>query len=240
MKVVNEASIALINGDEAGAIELLEEAILIDNKRPDAYINLLDIYISMDETDRGIAKIQSYMNDEYGNIHRNNDLLFKVGMTYFDVNSDYQSALKYFSKIDAEEIEAVKFYSSLATMMGSLNLDYDQFLEELIKFEEFNDTLRNDAKKIENYNALANIFLSYRGQIEEANSMTIRVIEKAQKVLEILNDNQLNALYLDKFENKLAQSYYSRAIIEDDESKKRQDFNQAIEHYTLLLEYDTF
>ena len=240
MKVVNEASIALINGEEASAIELLEEAILIDNKRPDAYINLLDIYISMDETDKGIAKIRSYMNDKYGNIHQNNELLFKVGMTYFDENRDYQSALKYFAQIDEEEIEAVQFYTSLATSMGSLNLDYDQFLEELIDFEQYNDTLPNDVKKVENYNALANIFLSYRGQIEEANRMTIQVIEKAQKVLQILDDKQLNVLYLDKFENKLAQSYYSRAIIEDEESKKRQDFHKAIEHYTNLLDYDTF
>jgi len=240
MKVVNEASIALINGEEASAIELLEEAILIDNKRPDAYINLLDIYISMDETDKGIAKIRSYMNGKYGNIHQNNELLFKVGMTYFDENRDYQSALKYFAQIDEEEIEAVQFYTSLATSMGSLNLDYDQFLEELIDFEQYNDTLPNDVKKVENYNALANIFLSYRGQIEEANRMTIQVIEKAQKVLQILDDKQLNVLYLDKFENKLAQSYYSRAIIEDEESKKRQDFHKAIEHYTNLLDYDTF
>ena len=240
MKVVNEASIALINGEETSAIELLEEAILIDHKRPDAYINLLDIYISMDETDKGIAKIRSYMNDKYGNIHQNNELLFKVGMTYFDENRDYQSALKYFAQIDEEEIEAVQFYSSLATTMGSLNLDYDQFLEELIDFEEYNDTLPNDVKKVENYNALANIYLSYRGQIEEANRMTIQVVEKAQKVLQILDDKQLNVLYLDKFENKLAQSYYSRAIIEDEESKKRQDFHKAIEHYTNLLDYDTF
>ena len=240
MKVVNEASIALINGEETNAIGLLEEAILIDNKRPDAYINLLDIYISMDETDRGIAKIQSYMNDKYGNIHRNNELLFKIGMTYFDVNRDYQSALKYFGQTDVEEIEAVEFYSSLATTMGSLNLDYDQFLEELIDFEEYNDTLPNDVKKIENYNALANIFLSYRGQIEDANSMTIQVIEKAQKILEILDDKQLDVLYLDKFENKLAQSYYSRAIIESDEKKSRLDFSKAIEHYTTLLDFDTF
>src|SRR5699024_4961794 len=157
-----------------------------------------------------------------------------------DVNRDYQSDLKYFSKTDVEEIEAVEFYSSLATTMGSLNLDYDQFLEELIDFEEYNDTLPNDVKKIENYNALANIFLSYRGQIEDANSMTIQVIEKAQKILEILDDKQLDVLYLDKFENKLAQSYYSRAIIESDEKKSRLDFSKAIEHYTTLLDFDTF
>lgn len=240
MKIVNEASIALINGEETNAIELLEEAILVDHKRPEAYINLLDIYISIDETDTGIAKIRSYMNDKYGNIHRNNELLFKMGMTYFDVNRDYQSALQYFAKTDVEEIEAVQYYISLATTMGSLNLDYDQFLEELIDFEKYNDTLRNDVKKIENYNALANIYLSYRGQIEDANSMTIRVIEKAQKILEILDDKQLNVLYLDKFENKLAQSYYSRAIIEPEEQKKQLDFNRAIEHYTNLLDYDTF
>src|SRR5690625_4217408 len=111
-------------------------------------MNLLQNYISMDETDKGIAKIRSYMNDKYGNIHQNNELLFKIGMTYFDANRDYQSALKYFSQTDEEEIEAVQFYTSLATSLGSLNLDYDQFLEELIDFEQYIYILPNDVKKV--------------------------------------------------------------------------------------------
>lgn len=235
---INESSIALINGEETKSIKLLEDAILIDNKRSEAYINLIDIYINRDETNVGLAKVQAYMNDKYGNTHRNNDLLFKMGMTYFDINRDYQSALKYFRQVDEEKEEAVKYYKSLATTMGSLNIDYEDFSKELIEFEEYNDSLPNDHKKIENYNALANVFMSYKSQIPDANEIVIRIMTKANTVLDILDNKQLDVLYELNFEYKLAQSYYSRGINSANQMHSSDYFTQAIEHYTNLLDND--
>lgn len=149
MKLVNESSRYLINGKDAKAIEHLERAITsVDSGKSEAYLNLLDIYINRDETDSGLAKIEIYINDQYGHVDKNNEVLFKMGMTYFDIKSDYVSALKYFQKVDEEEIPDAKYYKSLATTMGSLNVDYNKFTTNLREFEKYNDSLANDHKKL--------------------------------------------------------------------------------------------
>ena len=237
MKLMNDARIYVINGEDTKAIELLEEAIAnVDEKRPEAYINLLDIYINNDETDAGLAKVETYIGDEYGNIHKNNEVLFKLGMTYFDVKRDYVSALRYFQQVDTEKIPDAGYYKTLATTMSKMNINYEKFTQELVDFETYNDQLPNNRKKIDNYYSLANIYSSYKGQIDEANTKTIESVEKAYEVLDLLEDQNLNLSYESKFEDKLAESYYSRAINTLDQSARQDDFEQAIDHYHNLLD----
>lgn len=238
MNLINEAIIAQMDGDDVRSIELLEQAIQVDDKRSNAYINLLDIYINRDDVDTGLAKIESYINDKYGNVHKNNEILFKVGMIYFDVKRDYHSALKYFRMVDDEEIEAVQYYKSLATTMSSLNIDYEEFAKRLLEFDEYNESLPNDQRKIENYYALANIFLSYKSQIKNANTIAINIIQKAMNLLNILDDEQLNGMYESSFQYKIAQAYYSRAIHSTSQSKAREDYQKAIEYFNQLIEQD--
>ncbi|MDL4838923.1 serine/threonine-protein kinase [Aquibacillus rhizosphaerae] len=238
MRLINQASSALIDGDETETIELLERAMEVDSKRADAYINLLDLYINRDETDIGLAKVENYLNDGYGNIDSNDQVLFKVAMTYFDIKKDYNAALTYFRKIDEEEMPDARYYKSLATTMSSLNINYSEFAENLLEFEEYNDGLANDVKKVDNYNSLANIYLSYKSQIQDANTRAIALIEKANELITILDDEALQLRYALNFERKMAQAYYSRGINSKDELTARDDFDQAIVHYRNLLDAD--
>lgn len=239
MNLINESAICRINGDEAGAVEFLEKAIRSEKKRPEAYMYLLDFYISKNRTDEGLAKIEAYMADKYGNIHKNDELLFKVGLTYFDIKKDYFTALKYFQEVNERKLEDVKYYKSLAVTLSHLNVDMKKFTAELEKFEKYNDTLPNDARKIDNYNILANIYLSYKGKIDDANTRAIEIIEKATRVLDLYeSDESLRLKYELSFNQKLAQAYYSRAVTSDDKRLARIDFLKAAEHYQLLLEMD--
>lgn len=234
--LMNEASSQLIDGDEIKAISMLETAMTVDKNRADAYISLLNLYINREETDNGLAKIEQYIDNGYGGIDQNGEVLFKVGMTYFDIKKDYKSALSYFREIDAEEIPDVQYYKTLATTMSSLDIDYQAFSKELVAFEKYSDGLANDNKKIENYYALANIYLSYKSQIQEANTKAITLLEKTMEILVILNDDALNLQYELNFQRKVAQAFYSRGINSDDTLSAREDFNQAIEYYTMLLD----
>ncbi|WP_210364459.1 serine/threonine-protein kinase [Bacillus sp. REN3] len=237
MKLVNQAGISLMDGKESEAIAKLEHAITtVDNERPEAYINLLDLYINRDETDIGLAKLESYIQDKYGQVHKNDEVLFKMGMTYFDVKRDYNSALKYFQQVDAKELPDAQYYKSLATTMSSLNVDYTKFASDLQAFYQYNDGLPNDRKKIDNYNSLANIYISYKSQIPEANSQAIDVIKKAKDVLAKLENEQLQFKYEMEFEQKIAQAYYSRGVNSADKESARNDFEMAIEHYNNLLD----
>src|SRR5690606_35637557 len=212
MGLVNESSISLIEGNDTEAIKLLEKAISIDKSRASAYINLLEVYINRNEVDTGLSKIESYVNDKYGNIHKNSEVLFKLGMTYFDLKRDYPVALKYFKQVDEKKIPDASYYITLATTLGGMNIDYDEFSTNLLEFESFNDNLPNNAKKVDNYNSLANIYISYKGQIADANTKAITVVQKAQEVLGFASDEQIRLKYELEFEQKLAQAFYSRGV----------------------------
>lgn len=236
--ILNEASSNLVDGNNSKAIELLDKAITeVDSSRAEAYVNLLDIYINMGNTKEGIAKIESYINDKYGRVDKNNEVLFKLGMTYLD-NNNYPSALKYFQKVDKKRIPDVKYYRTLATSMSNMNIDYEQFSAELEAFEAFVDTLPNDEKKIINYNSLANIYGSYKGQIVNANDKIIDIINKADKVLENLEDNQLEIKYEVEFCQKLAQAYHSKGSNSEDKQQGKAYFNTAVDLYNELLDLE--
>lgn len=236
MSYLNEAYSTSLE-DEAEAINILEKAILVDKKRPKAYMDLLDLYIRIGKTEKGLSNIERYITDEYGNIHKNNEILFKMGITYFDVQKDFFQAQAYFKKVDPEVKPEVKYYISLAATMGNLNIDLDQFLKDLNQFELYNDKTRNDSKKIDNYHSLANIYLSYKAQIPEANSKSIQLIQKASDVLSQLDDDYLDEKYLNDFELKLGQAYYSKGINSKDQENAKQDYEKAIDHYTNLLDF---
>lgn len=228
----------LMDGEEDKAIELLQTAILEVEKRPEAYINLLDIYINQNETATGLNLINQYIDDNNGNIQKNSDIRFKMGMTYFDLIRDYQTALIHFREVDEDKIPDVVYYKSLATTLGTLNIDYQKFAKELGEFESYNDGLPNDRKKIDNYNALASIYLSYKSQIPDSNTAAIRVVEKAIEVMNLQQQDDLKLKYEVNFEQKLAQSYYSRGVNYNttDKEAAREDFKKAIEHYHALLD----
>ncbi|MGN8645402.1 protein kinase domain-containing protein [Gracilibacillus sp. HCP3S3_G5_1] len=238
VRLLNDANIALIDGRETEAISLLENAISVDNSRAEAYNRLLDLYINRGDTETGLSTIETHIDDGYGRLDQNNEVLFKVGMTYFDVARDYNAALHYFRQIDEEALPDARYYKTLATQMSQLDIDYDQFVAELDSFEQYNDSLANNSRKLENYNALANIYLSYKGQIEDANSKAISILLKAQDMFALLDDQNVQMQFEQNFQRKLAQAYFSRGILEDNNANARDDFYAAIDHYNELLGQD--
>ncbi|MEH7115079.1 protein kinase [Neobacillus niacini] len=235
MGLVNDSSVYLMDGEDKKAIEMLEKAITtVDKSRAEAYVNLLDLYTNRNETDTGLAKIEAYIEDEYGNIHENNEVRFKMGMTYFDIKRNYAEALKHFNQVDPDEIPDAQYYEALATTMISMNIDYKEFSENLLEFETFNDRLPNERKKIDNYNSLANIYISYKGQISDANTKAIEIVEKAYEALRLVENENLMLKYELDFEQKLAQAFYSRGVNSKDKLTAKEDLERAIEHYQNL------
>ncbi|MEH7246192.1 protein kinase [Neobacillus niacini] len=237
MGLVNDSSVYLMDGEDKKAIEMLEKAITtVDKSRAEAYVNLLDLYTNRNETDTGLAKIEAYIEDEYGNIHENNEVRFKMGMTYFDIKRNYAEALKHFNQVDPDEIPDAQYYEALATTMISMNIDYKEFSENLLEFEKFNDRLPNERKKIDNYNSLANIYISYKGQITDANTKAIEIVGKAYEALHLVENENLLLKYELDFEQKLAQAFYSRGVNSKDKLTAKEDYEQAIQRYQNLLD----
>lgn len=235
VSLMNQARNELIDGNDSRAIQLMELAIEDNNRLAEAYINILNIYINRGDVDAGLDKVEQYINQGYGRIDRNDEVLFKVGMTYFDHKRDYTRALHYFRQVDEESLPDAIYYKTLATTLSSLNIDYQVFLDDLIAFENYNDSLANNEKKVENYQALANIYLSYKVQIEDANSRAIATLEKANELIEIIDDEQLTLQYQTVFLQNLAQAHRSRGLERTQVALANEDFSQAIEYYYHLL-----
>ncbi|MDY0408701.1 protein kinase [Virgibacillus soli] len=264
-RIINAANSNFIEGNTSESIKLLESAINLDGKRSEAYINLIDIYINRsnvisnehhagheekeqdshrDEIEVGLQLVKSHIENKYGNTHKNNEVLYKMGMTYFDYQKNYQEALTYFRQVDQKEFPSVVYYKTLATAMSQLEIDYDKFVDELVSFEAFNDSLPNNYKKVDNYHALINIYSSYRNFIDNANTKSIEIIEKAQQVLTLIDEDSLNLKYELSLELKLAQAYHSRGLSRkydtefEDPQLAYDDFKHANMHYQTLIDLE--
>lgn len=237
-KMINKADSYLVDGEYNKAIEVLDDLIMnVDGNKEEAYTKILNIYSNMGNISDGIEKVEGYINDKYDGVNKNNEVLFKLAMTYLD-NKNYPMALKYFRMVNEKKIEDAKYYKTLATTLSSMNIDYKAFEEELVEFEKYNDNLSNNEKKLANYNSLANIYMSYKGSLTSANDKVIEITNKATELLNNLNNETLTLTYETEFINKIAQAYHSKGINENDKSVAKEYFETAIENYEVLLDMD--
>ena len=236
--LVNKSDNYLINGEYAKAIEVLDEIITeVDGSKSEAYINILNIYSSINDSENGLAKVEGYINDKFDDVHKNDEVLFKVAMTYLD-NKNYPIALKYFRMINEKKIEDAKYYKTLATSLSSMNIDYDKLKDDLEEFETYTNSLDNNQKKIANLNSLASMYISYKGFLEDANEKIIDIVNKGNEILKSINDEGLNLRYETDFNIKLAQAYHSKGINENQKEIAAEYFDKAINYYTEVLNSD--
>lgn len=236
--IVNEANYNLADGNYAKSIELLNNAITtVDSSSVEAYSYLIDVYAAMGDVEGGLNAVESYINDKYGNVHKNNDVLFKVAMTYLN-SKNYPMALKYFNQVDTKRVPDAKYYSIISSSMSSMSINYAEFQEELEEFESYVDTLPNGDNKLANYTTLANIYSSYKGQINNANDIIIQILDKADMTLQNIEDKQLILKYEVDLCQKLAQAYHSKGSNSNDKETARSFFSKAINLYNELLDLE--
>lgn len=237
-EMINKSDSYLINGEYAKAIEVLDDVITkVDGKRSEAYINILNIYSSINDVESGLSKIEGYINDKFDGVDKNDEVLFKVAMTYLD-NKNYPIALKYFRMVNEKKIKDAKYYKTLATSLSSMNIDYEQFKEKLEEFEDYTYSLENNEKKVANYNSLAGIYISYKGFLEGANDKIISLVNNGSEILKSINDESLNLRYETDFNIKLAQAYHSKGINESNKEIAAKFFDTAIDYYNEVLDSD--
>lgn len=237
-KYINEARAYIAEGENVKAIEILDKAITeVDSSASEAYITILDLYINMEDANTGISKIEGYINDKYGNVNKNNEVLFKLAITYLD-NKNYPLALKYFSQVNKSKIPDIEYYIPIIESMSNMNTNYGDLKEQLISFESYVDSLPNNERKLENYNSLSNIYSSYKGQIENANDKIIEIVDKADITLSNIDNQELNLKYEVQFRQKLAQAYHSKGSNLGDKQQAEKYFNTAIEFYNDLIDLE--
>lgn len=234
--MIEEANNYKMDGDYKTATEMYVTAITeVDGSNAEAYLQLLNLYMNYLDTEEGLSRIEGYINSEYGNIHKNNDVLYKVAITYFDDLSNYKMSLKYFRMLEEEAVPEAKYYKYLAAALSELNMDYASIGGQLAEFEEFTDNESDVLNRIINYRALGKVYTSYVDAIPDAPANAIRVAEKGIEEIEKLEDQKLKGDMEVEFSRQLALAYRNMAYRKESDSTKA-DYTSAIFYSQNILD----
>ncbi|MBO4864416.1 MAG: protein kinase [Eubacterium sp.] len=204
----------------------------------DAYVKYIDLYIdaSKDAESKeelnlsdGLNVVANRIKNGYSDVDKNNEVLYKMGLTYFTEIGDYGVANKYFGMVDEKDDtygELSDYYGSIALIMSSTNVNVGDLVGKVNGFASYNmQSISNDNKqKFENYETLGKIYVTYlstEGVPEQAET----VMSQAIKDLEGYSGEEQAAYYY-KFSNNLAEIYYSLA----EKSGEEADYKLALKY----------
>lgn len=235
-EVIEQANNYKVEGDYKAASEEYVKAITtIEASNPESYIQLLNLYMNYLDTEEGLTRIEGYINSEYGNIHKNDELLFKVASTYFNQLAEYKMSLQYFRMIDKSEIPEVQYYESLATALCELNIDYETIAADLKEFELFTDNESDSLNRLTNYSSLGKVYTSYIDMIPNAAESAISVAEKGIEEIVTLEDQELKGNMEIEFSRQLAIGY-GKLAENAEENLKNQAYESAIFYNQNILD----
>ena len=92
--LIEKANTYKINGDYSKASEVYVEAITdVDGKNPEAYLDMLSLYVNYMDAEEGLERIGAYINSGYQNIQDNSEVVRQVALTYLNEEKDYANSL---------------------------------------------------------------------------------------------------------------------------------------------------
>ena len=207
----------------------------------DAYVKYIDLFIDaskdVESTEElnlsdGLNVVANRIKNGYSNVDKNNEVLYKMGLTYFTEVGDYGVANKYFSMVDDNDKnygELSNYYGSIALIMSSTNVNVGELMDNVNGFASYNmKSLPNDSKqKFENYETLGKIYVTYLST-DGVSEQAELVLSQAIKDLEDYSGaDQADYYYV--FSNDLAEVYYAIAEKSDSEADYKIALNYSQE-----------
>lgn len=237
--LIERANTYKINGEYSKASEVYVEAITqVDGKNPEAYLDMLSLYVNYINAEEGLTRIGAYINSGYENIQDNSEVVFRVALTYLNEEKDYASSLYYFQMLDEEEVPEAVYYKKILTSLAELDSvgsDMKELTEAMKSFENYNDEQVLSEAKMLNYKILGDIYMTYPESIEEAVDSAIRVADKALEEAEELESDELLVEYTVDFTDILYKAYRERAEKTEDSEEKKNDYTMAIAYCEEIL-----
>lgn len=225
-------------------IDTYEKAIELDPERSEAYLKVIDYYIRMKQTEIGLDKVETYIQRKNG-IEKNNDVLLSIANLYFngntadiDFNVDYSKAAKYYSMIDEKKVVYAKYYKELSITLSQfgVSIDWNNVCNILQEFEDYIDSQNKDSKQIENYIAMAKLYLCNKTYINgcgvDSFEVVINCLEKAKDTMDFLDDKDIIEKFQDSIYTTLAETFHLKAAKSSDNS----DYASALEYYDLAMQ----
>lgn len=237
--LIERANTYKINGEYSKASEVYVEAITqVDGKNPEAYLDMLSLYVNYINAEEGLTRIGAYINSGYENIQDNSEVVFRVALTYLNEEKDYASSLYYFQMLDEEEVPEAVYYKKILTSLAELDSvgsDMKELTEAMKSFENYNDEQVLSEAKMLNYKILGDIYMTYPESIEEAVDSAIRVADKALEEAEELESDEMLVEYTVDFTDILYKAYRERAEETEESEEKKSDYTMAIAYCEEIL-----
>ncbi len=222
-----------------------KKAFELDGTDADAYVKYIDTFIDSSKAtnekgeselklEDGLNTVANRVKNKYGDVDKNNEVLYKLGLTYFTEINDYGAAAKYFKMVDKEDEyygELADYYGSIALILSSTNVNVNELIDKVNGFASYNiSSFTNDnEQKFQNYKTVGKIYVSYlntNGVPEQAES----VMSQAVKDLADYTGENL-ADYYYEYNSDLAEIYYTLAEKAGDES----NYRLALNYYEEVL-----
>ena len=224
-----------------------KKAFELDGTDAEAYIKYIDTYIDSSKSvnekgatelnlDDGLNLVANRIKNKYEDVDKNNEVLFKMGLTYFTELNDFGAAAKYFKMVDKEDEdygELSDYYGSIALILSSTNVNANELIDKVNGFASYNiSSFSNDnEQKFDNYKTVGKIYVTYlntKGVPEQAES----VMNQAVKDLgDYTGENAAD--YFFEYNCDLAEIYYTLAENEEDGSA---DYKLALSYYEEVID----
>ncbi len=223
---------------EEAAGQYIHAITEVDARRSTAYVELLTLYRNyMDDPMVGLNQVTYYIEQQHGNIHKNQEVLFRVALDYFEVIRDYKSSAYYFGMIDSKDYPEAAYYSSIALSMVEFDIDHESLFASMKQFEEMVDESALSVQKLMNYRLLCVSYTRCLGQGLQALEGLQRVAEKGLQSLDLYEDDSVKAGYYTEYYQYLSLAYENLGDwwISENKELAKTYYNKALECCDFIL-----
>ena len=235
-----------LEGDYTAAAEQYKKAFELDGSDAEAYDKYIQLYVDASneinedgttplDLETGLNVVANKIKSGHDGVDKNDEVLYKIAITYFDELGDYKTASKYFDMIDEKDKdygELAQYYASVSLILSSTNVNAEELMEEINSFAAYNQseyTNQNEIKFV-NYKTIGQIYATYvntEGVAEVAEEIMTQAVED----LEEYTGTNLNV-------NDYFYAYYDNLIvIYEALAKGTEDEMLRNQHYTDVTSY---
>ncbi len=232
-------------GDYVAAAEEYKNAFELDGRDAEAYEKYIQVYIDASnevhedgstvlELETGLNTVANRIKAGHDSVDKNDQVLYKLAITYFDELGDYKLASKYFNMIDPKDKdygELAQYYGSVSLILSSTNVNTADLMEEINSFAEYNQnqyTNQNENKFI-NYKTIGQIYATYI-TVEGVAEMADEVMSQAIEDLDEYTGTNLDV-------NDYFYAYYDNLIVIDEYLAKNSDELTSVQYYNNVIMY---
>ncbi len=192
------------------AADKYKTAMDLDGKESAAYVQFIDLYIDASndvngegepflKLEEGLTVVANRIKNGYGNVDKNDEVLYRLGLAYYTEMSDYATATKYFKMVDPKDEDygtLADYYGDISMIRSSANVNVSSLLDNVNGFADYNRNryANTEQEKFTNYAVLGNIYTTY---INEPG-----VPNKAEEVMATAMEE------LNEYEGSDAQDFY--------------------------------